>query len=41
MIILYKDPGVNYTELNRFSPPEDKQKFTELCKVCKIRMKKC
>ena len=29
-----KDPGINSTEFNRFSPPDDKQKFTLLCKVC-------
>jgi hypothetical protein len=26
-----KDPGINMT--NRYSPPEDKQKFTLLCQV--------
>jgi chitinase len=29
---LKKDPGINSTEFNRFSPPEDKQRFTALCK---------
>ena len=24
---------MNHTETNRVSPPEDKQRFTELCKV--------
>ena len=27
------DPGINSTEFNRFSPPEDKQRFTALIKV--------
>lgn len=27
------DPGINNTEQGRLSPPEDKQRFTLLCKV--------
>jgi hypothetical protein len=32
-LLVFIDPGVNHTETNRISPPEDKQRFTELCKV--------
>ena len=32
MLCLNTDPGINSTEFNRFSPPDDKQKFTLLCK---------
>jgi hypothetical protein len=36
---IFKDPGVNITEMNRFSPPEDKQRFTLLVKVIRIQLK--
>jgi len=33
----FEYPGINNTEFSRFSPPEDKQKFTELVKALRGR----